>query len=310
MSFNFQHFGPDQLSYWHLDERMFLAMEKAFIYVARNEVMSPPRQYIPLPAGGISLVMAARVLHEGHELYAAKIFNDCPNNRENGRGTFQGLTTLFDSRSGLPLATFDAAALTAVRTGVSAAVATLRFTSLEDQAVGVIGVGPQAIATISAIHSRSSLSKLFVHPRHLERWRNLITEWKEPIPIAELERRSPVKAIVTATSATSPVFTEFELSRDVHISALGSYRPDMRELDPGHFEQAHVFVDNLAALKKSGDLLQLPDDVREKVRLVGEVFTGNAEVCPGEQTLYKSVGHPCQDVLAAWTIWNASLSKP
>ena len=62
--------------------------------------------------------------------------------------------------------------------------------------------------------------------------------------------------IVTATSTTRPVFDGRDLEPGAHVNAVGSYRPDMQELDADVVRRARVVVDQReAAWAEAGDLV-------------------------------------------------------
>jgi ornithine cyclodeaminase len=112
--------------------------------------------------------------------------------------------------------------------------------------------------------------------------------------------------ICTATTSTSPVFADSDLKHGVHISAIGSYKPEMVEVPPATIRRAKVIVDSrTAALAETGDLIQpIQSGLITKAHVfaeLGEIVLGKR---PGREsndeiTYFKSVGLAVQDAVAA-----------
>src|SRR4030095_8626455 len=99
-----------------------------------------------------------------------------------------------------------------------------------------------------------------------------------------------------------------------HINAVGSHRPDCREIDGPTVARSKVVVDSREAIMaECGDILLA---IKEKTIAenhvhaeIGEVLAG---IKPGrssadEVTLYKSVGIAIQDVAAAQLVYHKAL---
>jgi ornithine cyclodeaminase/alanine dehydrogenase-like protein (mu-crystallin family) len=120
--------------------------------------------------------------------------------------------------------------------------------------------------------------------------------------------------IVTATTAKQPILPAQWLKPGAHINAVGSHRPDLRELDGTTLARSKVFVDSRAAIMaECGDiLLALAEKsiTADHVQVeIGEVLAGTK---PGrsateEVTLYKSVGIAIQDVATARLVYHKAL---
>jgi ornithine cyclodeaminase/alanine dehydrogenase-like protein (mu-crystallin family) len=112
--------------------------------------------------------------------------------------------------------------------------------------------------------------------------------------------------VSTATTSAAPVFSDRDLKPGVHINAIGSYKPHIREIPGETVLRARVFVDQRrACLEEAGDLI-IPlrqgligdDHIRAEI---GEVLAG---LKPGrgsddEVTLFKSVGNAVLDLAVA-----------
>jgi ornithine cyclodeaminase/alanine dehydrogenase-like protein (mu-crystallin family) len=112
--------------------------------------------------------------------------------------------------------------------------------------------------------------------------------------------------ICTATTSAAPVFDDRDLKPGVHINAVGSYKPHIREIPGETVRRARLFVDEKrSCLEEAGDIL-IPlgegligeDHIRAEI---GEVLPG---LKPGrgaedEITLFKSVGNAVEDLAVA-----------
>src|SRR2546423_11597523 len=95
------------------------AVRAAFVAYARGEWTMPPKVYVPAyPAGDFRAMPA---LGAGHALL--KWVTSFPGNPAHGLPTVTGLVLLSDAANGLLRAAFDAASVTALRTGAAAVLA-------------------------------------------------------------------------------------------------------------------------------------------------------------------------------------------
>src|SRR5436305_14891157 len=92
----------------------------AFVKHHRGEWVMPSKVYLDSPPHGDFRAMPAL----GGELALLKWITSFPGNPEQGLPTVSGVVCLSDRRTGVPLALLDARAVTALRTGAVAAVAT------------------------------------------------------------------------------------------------------------------------------------------------------------------------------------------
>jgi ornithine cyclodeaminase/alanine dehydrogenase-like protein (mu-crystallin family) len=102
------------------------------------------------------------------------------------------------------------------------------------------------------------------------------------------------------------VFADDELSRGTHINAVGSYKPEVREIPPETVARAYVVVDQReAALEEAGDLIGPMEQGlfdRDHIRAeLGEIVSGAKPGRPSSDsiTFFKSVGVAVQDLAAA-----------
>ena len=80
--------------------------------------------------------------------------------------------------------------------------------------------------------------------------------------VTELKRAD---IVCTCTTNATPLFTVTDLRADVHINAIGSYRPATREIGSDVVSKAAIIVDSYeAALKEPGDIVTTLSELGEK----------------------------------------------
>ena len=122
--------------------------------------------------------------------------------------------------------------------------------------------------------------------------------------------------LVTVTTAKEPILSADWLKPGVHINAIGSHRPDLREIDGATMKRAKVFVDSREAiLAECGDvLLAIKEGAITEGHIaaeIGEVLAGKkaGRTNAGEITLYKAVGIAIQDVATAKLVYQTAVEK-
>ena len=108
--------------------------------------------------------------------------------------------------------------------------------------------------------------------------------------------------VVTATTSREPVIRRRWLGDEVHVSAIGSFYPDHRELDTETVREAKVVVDSReAVLAEAGDLI-IP--LREGAINEDHIYAELGDLVLGRRkgrteddglTVFKSVGLAIQD---------------
>jgi ornithine cyclodeaminase/alanine dehydrogenase-like protein (mu-crystallin family) len=112
--------------------------------------------------------------------------------------------------------------------------------------------------------------------------------------------------ICTATTSRTPVLSDDDLRRGVHINGIGSYSPQMQEVDERTVARAKIVVDSrVAALAEAGDLvIPMSKGIISEQNIhaeLGELVLG---LKPGrdnedEVTFFKAVGNAVQDMSVA-----------
>jgi ornithine cyclodeaminase len=196
---------------------------------------------------------------------------------------------------GEPLGLVDGPTLTAIRTGAASGLATDLLAPVGDAVLAMLGAGVMADDQIAAVASVRSLTEIRVWSRDQRKAVRLADKVGGTAIADVTEAISGASIINTATPATEPLFADQELTRQVHINAVGSHSPARSEVPAEFVRRAFVVVDDLiAAAAEAGDVLQA--GVKPDCTLA-EIIAGTRSVPDGD-TFFKSVGIASQDVAA------------
>jgi ornithine cyclodeaminase len=223
--------------------------------------------------------------------------------------------TLFGPPGLRPMAHLDGTVLTELRTAAVSGLATSLLARADAHRITIVGAGVQAKAharaMVAVLEDRGVRPELTVVARRDEAYRALVSDLRGhglDIAIARGTIESIVQAdvICLCTSSPTPVITGGMLPPGVHVNAVGSYRPDMRELDATSVAACAVLVElRDAAMAEKGDLLQAEAEGvwrRDAIRAdLHELASGAVQGRRDdeERTLFASVGHAGEDLIVA-----------
>ena len=296
------------------------AMRTAFGELSGGTAAVPVRSHLETDRG-LLLVMPAVL--GGLPALGAKVVSVFPDNPVRGAPAVQGATFLLDAETGRARALLDGAALTATRTAAGSALATELLASPDADVLAVFGAGAQGRSHVELLAQTRRLREVRIVSRSgasAERLARSLAEAADtlapeddtgPPPVVRAVREPAAaldgaRLVVTATTSTRPVFGARSLEPGAHVNAVGSYRPDMQEIDADVVRRARVVVDQRAAAwAEAGDLI-VPLEAgligKEAVDAeLGEIVNDHAPVGRGDRdyTLFESVGNAAQDIAIA-----------
>jgi len=299
-------------------------VKDAFAQLSSRKAQSPVRTPLTLKGQGeVALIMPA-YLGDTMAL-GTKVVTVFPKNPQQGLPAIQALVVLFDAATGSPLAIFEGTHLTRLRTGAATGAATQVFSRPEASKLALFGAGGQSFFQAEGVLATRRIERIKIFDLLPEKADILVGALRRsPLnrDVEVLRANSPAEAlegadiVVTATSSSKPVFEGKLLTPGVHINAIGSFRPDMQEVDEGTIHRARIFVDSIkACLEEAGDLIiPLRKGLIRKSDILaelGEVICGKK---PGrrseeEVTYFKSVGNAIQDISIAQAILYRAAEK-
>ncbi len=296
-----------------LDMRALIpAMRDALARFSAGEVVQPVRPTLKIePAGGYYSVMPAHLRDAGGGALGMKSVTFFPSNAGGPFPTHLATVLLLDPATGALLALLDGRVITEMRTAAVTAVSVDLLARKDARRLAILGSGVQARSHLEAIALVRRLESVRVWSRsaaHADRFVAAMSgKARCPLEtagsVAEAMRGADI--VVAVTAATDPITDAAWLEPGMHLCAVGSSAPDMRELDAETVARARVFVDSRASAEaEAGDLLLARKEGRigagHIVAELGEVVAGApGRRSPGEVTLFKSLGLAVEDVAAA-----------
>lgn len=227
-------------------------------------VERPDRPHFPVGEGldgrddpwGTGLTMPAYV--HGADCYATKLASVHPENED--RPTVNAQIALTDARTGAPVAYLAGNRITNARTGC---LGGLSVAALTDGPVtlGLVGAGTQARWQAAAVDAATDLARVRIYSPSDSRFacaRDIESDTGVPAEAVETPRDAVLDAdaVITATTATAPVFPADALDRDAVVVAVGAYTSEMQELPPAVLREASaVFADVPSEAAETGDAL-------------------------------------------------------
>jgi ornithine cyclodeaminase/alanine dehydrogenase-like protein (mu-crystallin family) len=292
------------------------AVREAFIDLSGGRADVPVRTQMALAGDGAALFMPVHLPRQNR--LGVKVVTVIPENRERDLPTIQALVAVFDAETGRPLAVMDGELLTAMRTGAASGVATEALARKNAATAAVIGAGVQGMRQLEAVCCVRTIREALVFDVVRERAEAFATEMGRRLgrTVRVLDKASGVFAadiVCTATASGQPVVADADLARGVHVNAIGTYRPDTREIPGTAVGRATLFVDSReACMAEAGELVmamaegQLDPTVLPAE--IGEVLAGSrpGRTDDAELTLFKSVGNAVQDLAVAGLVLEES----
>jgi ornithine cyclodeaminase len=258
--------------------------------------------------------MPAYVHSAAGQALAIKAVSLFPANPARGLAYIQAAVLAFDAETGRAIALLEGSSLTAIRTGAASGAAVDLLARPDSKIAAIFGAGAQGRTQLEATCTARKIETAFIvdpDPATAEAFAQEM-KGRDPIPEDLRVARTPREAlehadiICTATTSARPVFSDRDLRAGTHISAVGSYTPEMQEVPAETLQRARIFVDSRsAALEEAGDLIQpIGRGLFDESHIFGELGDVVLGRLSGRQsqeeiTYFKSVGIAVQDALAA-----------
>jgi ornithine cyclodeaminase len=290
------------------------AMKKAYASLSGGTAEVPLRTRLPIPGSeALSLFMPAFVQSPDGNALAVKIVSLFPTNPRRGLAYIQAAVLAFDPQTGQAIALLEGSSLTAIRTGAASGAAIDLLARPESKVAAIFGAGAQGRTQLEAACTAREIEAAFIYDADPARADLFAEEMKRKGFLKEIhvaanaqEAVQNADIICTATTSTQPVFEDEYIKPGTHISAVGSYTPEMQEVPADTLQRAKIYVDSRSAsLAEAGDLIQPIQAGRFDQGHIrgelGEVILGRLEgrQSPEDITYFKSVGIAVQDAMAA-----------
>ncbi|MFB6297398.1 MAG: ornithine cyclodeaminase family protein [Salinirussus sp.] len=222
------------------------------------------------------------------------------------------LLPVFDPDSGAPIALLDGASLNPLKTGATGAVAVDELARTDASELGLIGSGAQAAGQLRTTATVRNLDRVAVYSPTPDHRKSFAREMDDRFDATVRAVDSAAAAVdgvdivVTATRAREPVFDGEDLAPGTHVTAMGQYDPDCREIDATTVARSTYVPDMRARIDRDAGayLGALADGAIDEGHVhadLGDVVAGAA---PGRQsdeeiTVFDSGGTGIETVAAA-----------
>jgi len=278
---------------------LIATMEQALAAFSSGRVLQPVRNMLTIEEGQRYLGIMPAVADDA---MGVKLVSFYPRNAEAGIPTHMAVVLLFRPATGEPLAVLDGRLITEMRTAAVSAAVTKRLASPDSHVLALLGSGVQAKAHLEALRRVREFDEVRVWSRTPEHAKRFADEHgAKAMDAAAAVRGADI--IVTATSAREPILRGAWLKAGAHVNAVGSPRPNWRELDDEAMSHVIVVDSREAVLKESGDVILSGARIYAEA---GEIFAGIKPSPVSETTVFKSVGIAVEDVAAAKLVFDAT----
>ncbi|MFB6233787.1 MAG: ornithine cyclodeaminase family protein [Halopenitus sp.] len=297
----------------HLDLAGLVAVVgDALVRQAAGEVERPDRPHYPVGKGldgpeptGTGIAMPAYV--HGADYYATKLVGVHEGNADRGLPTINAQIALTDARTGLPEAIVAGTTITNARTGCLGALA-VRELAPDAVTLGVIGAGAQARWQTRAIATVAGLADVRVYSPSESRHECAADLSERGLPAHAVDDPAAAVAaadvVVTATTATEPVFPASALGEETLVVAVGAFTPEMQELEPAVVEGADtVYADVPAEAVETGDFRATDLDASQLVAFGTLLGDSDREPAAGTRAVVASVGSATMDAAATAAVY-------
>jgi ornithine cyclodeaminase len=270
---------------------------------------------------GLNSLLMMPCWEQGRYL-GVKLATVIPGNAGTPHPTVNAIFALFDANTGRPEAILEGETLTARRTAATSALAGRLLAAPAASRLLMVGTGALCAEMIRAHAAAQRLTSIRIWGRNAAKARekakglgDLAAQVTSTEDLAGSVRWADI--ICCATTACEPLVRGEWLRPGQHLDLVGSFRPNMREVDDAAITAASIFVDTRAgALAEAGDLVQ---PIAAGLIAKSDVKADLAGLCSrsepgrthaGEITLFKSVGTAVADLIAAGLVLTQAESQP
>jgi ornithine cyclodeaminase/alanine dehydrogenase-like protein (mu-crystallin family) len=272
-----------------------------FVSFARGEWQMPPKVYLPSPPNGDFRAMPVR----GEGLAILKWITSFPVNPRRGLPTVTGIVLVSDAGNGEPLAMLDARAVTALRTGAAAAVATQELAREDARTIGLVGCGLHGMWVGRCLADAEYGPGVCFDPDPDAAGAAAADLGWE---VGDLPEALACDVVCTITPGAENVIEAGSLRAGQHVNLLGADGPGKAEMTVAAVErvlaEGRVFCDEWEQASHGGELTgAVAAGVlsRGEVTELGAVCAGLAQGrgADGEITIFDSTGLAIQDLAIA-----------
>ena len=291
---------------------LFSAMQSAFAAYSSDRAIPARRFFTELPGSGGAMVLMPGLV-QGVPAYTVKVNAKFPDQTP----AIRGAVLLNDLNTGAMLALMDSFQVTAVRTGLTAAMATNLLARKDANKVAVIGAGVQGVYQLRYLSRLRNIESVKVYDlspqtaaEYAARMGSELALTVEPCTVLEKTVQN-ADIVLMATWAKEPLLFAEMISTGCHVTTLGADQPGEAEIDTALVQESVFVCDDRDLAIEMGAVggLSLGAEVIDAE--IGEVITRihPGRTNPGQITVYAAVGLAFQDLVTAWQVYQAAHSS-
>ena len=241
----------------------------------------------------------------------AKLATVFPENPEKGMLTVHAVYVLFDGTDGRPMAVIDGTTLTWYKTACDSALGASYLARPDAAAMLMVGAGAMAPHLIKAHKAvRPSIESVLIWNRNVARAEDLAAALKlEGVEVTVVPELTPAvrtaDIISIATRSPYGLVSGDDVAPGTHLDLVGSYTPEMREVDDAAIAKGTMFVDLRETAMLTGELLQpIASGAMAEADIAADLYELASGSHPGrtsatEVTLFKNGGGGHLDLMTA-----------
>ena len=288
-----------------------------------SETIVPMRHHhdFPNPTVGAESTLLLMPAWNPSKEAGVKVVTVSPENGQFDLPSIQGTYIYLDAEKGTLKGILEAKSLTVKRTAAASALASSFLSRESSSSLLMIGTGALSINLIKAHASVRPIEQVYIWGRNVEKARAICNKLSnEDFSIEAIQnvedKISEVDIISCATLSKTPLVLGKYLKPGQHIDLVGAYRKDMREADNDTVQKSSVYVDTFqGGLKESGDIvIPLQEGILSENDIKADLF----QLCSNQKgerqseseiTMFKSVGHALEDLVAAKYYYNKYINE-
>lgn len=280
------------------------ALEEGFKALSSGQLDVPARNQVSMPKG-VLLGMPAFMPGKPISVKLVSVFHE-------STPSHQAVITLFNSESGTPITLMDGEHITAMRTAAASLLSIKHLARKDSKTVAIIGTGVQGESHLKMIETLTDIDEIWIASRNLSAAQATASHASDTHATDSIHQAvSNADIVCLCTSSSEPVIKKEWLKEGVHITSVG-YRPPGGELPRDVIESSHLFVESKRAFEPppsgSAELQGLPADFGTEL---GEMLLKQkaGRRSESETTVYKSMGHAMEDLVAANLVYQKAIEK-
>ena len=288
-----------------------------------KDIIVPMRHHhdFPNPSVGAESTLLLMPAWNPSKEAGVKVVTVSPENGQFDLPSIQGTYIYLDAEKGALKGVLEAKSLTVKRTAAASALASSFLSRKNSSSMLMIGTGALLTNLIKAHAAVRPIDQVYIWGRNVEKARSICSELaNDDFSIEAIEniedKISEVDIISCATLSKTPLVLGKFLRPGQHVDLVGAYRKDMREADNKTVQKSSVYVDTYqGGLKESGDIV-IP--LQEGIITENDIKADLFELCSGKKqgrssdaeiTMFKSVGHALEDLVAAKYYYNKFINE-